>query len=125
MRPKSLILGTDKDVLPVLLSVHCSQQSPSILDCTYNKGTMWKGLDYPITTMDIDPFFNTDYVGDCRKMPFMNASFDVVVFDPPHLPTNAASQNSSKIWEKRYGITDSINSGREGDNINALFTPFF
>jgi hypothetical protein len=61
--------------------------------------------------------------GDFTAMPFAANSFHVVVFDPPHLPTAAASENSSLIWEKRYGIT-SEGAGREGDNICGMFRPF-
>lgn len=38
-RPLSVVHGRDKDVLPVLLSVH-AVSDPHILDCTYNKGRM-------------------------------------------------------------------------------------
>jgi hypothetical protein len=73
--------------------------------------------------MDINPEFDLDFVGDFAKMPFDNGSMDVIVFDPPHLPTHAASVNSSKMWEKRYGVTDS-GEGREGDNVCGMFKGF-
>ena len=85
---------------------------------------MWKGLDYPITTMDIDPSFNTDVVADFRDMPFADKSYDIIVFDPPHLPTNAATEHSSNIWRDRYGITSQTGMGRDGDNVSEMFLPF-
>jgi hypothetical protein len=62
-------------------------------------------------------------VADFTAIPFADGSYDIIVFDPPHLPTNAASENSSKIWEKSYGIT-SDGEGREGDNVSGMFIPF-
>lgn len=124
---ESVIFGEDWDVIPLLISLHSPTEIPEILDVTYNTGTMWKGIrsNYNISTLDIDPAFETDYVGDFRDMSFIDKKFDIVVFDPPHLPTHAASENSSKIWEYRYGITNESGVGRDGDNVSPLFTPFF
>lgn len=123
MRHKSILIGKDNEVIPILLQIHCSIENPLILDCTYNTGKMWKGLNYNPHRMDINPELDLDTVGDFSKMPFENESFDVIVFDPPHLPTHAASKNSSKIWEKCYGIT-SEGIGRDGDNVIDMFFPF-
>lgn len=122
-RPYSLLLGKDNEVLETLILLHCKKENPHILDCTYNKGVMWKNTPYVTIKMDIDSSFDVDVVGDFMDMPFDENIFDIVVFDPPHLPTNAASINSSKIWEKRYGITDN-STERNADNVNALFRPF-
>ncbi len=123
MRHKSVLIGKDNEAIPILLQIHCSIENPLILDCTYNTGKMWKGLNYNPHRMDINPKLDLDTVGDFSNMPFENESFDVIVFDPPHLPTHAASENSSKIWEKCYGIT-SQGIGRDGDNVIDLFLPF-
>lgn len=116
-------MGRDSDAIPILLDIHCSSKSPRILDCTYNTGKMWKGLSYDVVRMDINPELDVDVVGDFTAIPLEDASFDCIVFDPPHLPTNAASKNSSKIYEKTYGITDK-GEGREGDNVSDMFKPF-
>jgi hypothetical protein len=85
---------------------------------------MWKNSRYhPTTRMDIDPLLDVDVVGDFTNMPFGDSEYDIIVFDPPHLPVAAASENSSKIWEKSYGITDN-GIGREGDNVSSMFLPF-
>ena len=124
-RPMSLLNGKDYKAIEILLDIHCAVDSPIILDCTYNTGKMWKGFnkDFKIVSMDIDPVYNTEVVGDFTKMPFEDGSFDVIVFDPPHLPIASASENSSKIWESKYGNTNS-GEGREGDNISGMFEPF-
>jgi len=124
-RPLSYLEGKDNEAIPVILSVHSSTPNPKILDVTHNKGKMWSGLDYNVVRMDIDSQHapNIDLVADFTRLPFASSSFDVLMFDPPHLPTNAASENSSKIWEKRYGITDD-DELRSGDNVSPMFTPF-
>ena len=90
---------------------------------------MWRGIKdaYRVSTLDIDPKYNTDFVGDFRNLSEIVplASYDVLVFDPPHLPTTAASENSSGIWKEQYGLTDGENTGRDGDNVSELFLPFF
>ena len=117
---KSILLGYDYEAIEILLPIH-AVDDPKILDCTYNTGKMWKKSKYKPTRMDIDSSLDLDVVGDFTKMPFNNESFDVIVFDPPHLPIAAASKNSSRIWEKSYGIT---NNRSKGDNINSIFLPF-
>lgn len=94
----------DKQVLDVLIDLH-AVKSPRILDVTFNRGVMWKGSGYVPTRMDIDPRFEIDVVADFRTIPFEDESWDVIVFDPPHLPVAAASPCSSRIFEDRYGIT--------------------
>lgn len=116
-------MGRDRDVLPLLIGLHASP-SPEILDVTHNNGVMWKGTPYRPTTMDIDPEFGCDVTADFRAIPFPAATFDVVVFDPPHLPAAAASVGSSGIWRERYGIT-ADGDYRQGDNVSPAFTDFF
>ena len=126
-RPYSGLLGTDPDALEVLLRLHGGPDA-SILDCTYNTGKMWRGIrdKHRVTTMDIDPSYQTDYVGDFRVLSsVVTTMFDVLVFDPPHLPVAAASEHSSGIWRHQYGLTAGHDTGREGDNVSELFLPFF
>ncbi|WP_182356523.1 class I SAM-dependent methyltransferase [Komagataeibacter europaeus] len=127
-RPKSGVIGKDKDCLNILLPMHCPEGG-KILDCTHNKGTMWKGVNIPgtLTRMDIDPSHPVDVVGDFSTMSciFQKNNFDVIVFDPPHLPVSAASKGSSNIWKHRYGITNQIGVGRDGDNVSGMFSSFF
>lgn len=121
---KTVLIGRDKEVIPILLEIHCAVSSPVILDCTYNCGKMWKGTDFNPLKMDIDKSLELDVCGDFTKMPFSNSCLDVIVFDPPHLPIAAASENSSKKYEKMYGITSDRGVGRDGDNVSEMFEPF-
>lgn len=123
-RPKSILQGRDYEVLDILINIHSNTDNPFILDCTYNTGKMWKKCNFqPDIKLDINSSFSANVIGDFRSLPFQSEVFDIVVFDPPHLPSNAASINSSKMWEKTYGITND-NQTRQGDNINDLFEDF-
>lgn len=121
-RHETVLLGKDNEALKILFEVHAVSE-PLILDCTYNKGKMWQGLDYKPLRMDKDSSFELDVVADFCNMPFADSLFDVIVFDPPHIPTHAASKNSSGIWKKRYGIT-ADDKLRDADHVCALFKPF-
>jgi SAM-dependent methyltransferase len=125
-RPRSVVIGNDSAVLSVLLTVHATKDA-RVLDCTYNRGVMWKGLHHPKTTLDIDPQWGTDIVADFRAMPVDDASFDVLVFDPPHVPLHAATpgvyqREDLQGWRSRYGTA--VDAGRGGDNVADLFEPF-
>jgi len=126
-RPLSVLMGRDSDVIPLLVRIHAPRAtSLRVLDVTYGKGTMWKGIreQFDLTTMDKDSEKDVDVVADFADMPFDDNSFEVIVFDPPHLPTNAASQNSSGMWRSRYGITNEKGAGRDGDNVCPMFGAF-
>jgi len=121
----SFLMGRDYEVLDILIPLHSDSPNPRILDCTHNTGKMWKKSLYsPTKTIDIDPKYKTDLICDFRNMPILDGSFDILIFDPPHLPTNAASKNSSKIYMDGYGITNDKGVGRDGDNVSDLFPPF-
>src|SRR5436305_626016 len=94
-RPDSVLLGRDRHPLGLFLRLHAAP-SPRLLDCTSNAGVMWKGTPHRPLRMDIDPSFDLDVVGDFRRMPFPDAAFDLVVFDPPHLPHAQDSGNGMR-----------------------------
>lgn len=123
VRPLSLVLGKDRDVIPSLLAVHANSSAPKILDVTHNKGVMWKRLNYNVTSMDSDPTFGTNRVGSFFDIPARDAEFDVVAFDPPHLPAAIASPGSSGIERAQYGL-NADGDWRQGDNIAPCFVPF-
>lgn len=122
-RPTSVVYGRDHDVLPLLFMVH-APNAADILDCTYNKGVMWKKAPLaPTVTSDINNELEVDVHCDFRSTPFLDDSFDVVVFDPPHLPAASASTNSSGIERHQYGLTEH-GDYRQGNNISPAFVDF-
>lgn len=123
MRPESVLLGRDPEALEVVLAVHAKPDA-TILDCTFNTGKMWRGCAHqPSRTMDIDPEAAADVAGDFRAMPFEDGSFDVIVFDPPHLPNAYATNDRTTGHADVYGVRVQ-DQARQADNVHALFAPF-
>lgn len=57
----------------------------AVLDCTYGLGTFWTDWQPELLTRcDLDPAKSPDVEGGCdfRALPFSDAEFDAVVFDP-------------------------------------------
>lgn len=78
--------GIDGDLLEAMLQFYPSITPHPILDATYNAGRFWKGSKRKIVSMDIDPRYGTDIVGDNREMKGVPSNhFGVVVYDPPHV----------------------------------------
>lgn len=84
-----------------------------ILDACCGSRMFWFEKDHPdVTYMDIrqEKFeihakkvnVDPDVIGDFRDMPFDDETFDLVIFDPPHLKW--AGQNS--IMKAQYGQLD-------------------
>ncbi|KAB2806974.1 hypothetical protein F9L07_28490 [Pimelobacter simplex] len=123
-RPSSVVLGKDRDVIPQLIETHAVAE-PRIIDVTFNKGVMWKGTGYAPYRVDVSREMSpeADLIADCRALPLADSSWDVVAFDPPHLPAAAASAGSSGIERAQYGLT-AEGDYRQGDNINPLFVDF-
>ena len=81
-----------------------------ILDVSAGKRAVWFNKKHPNAVyLDIRPEVDPDIVADSRELPFENESFDLIVFDPPHL-----NCGKNSIMGKRYGswtqshITDTI-----------------
>lgn len=122
-RPVSVVLGRDHEVIPILIDLHAAL-SPRILDACANRQVMWKRSGFtPHATLDSDPTMPVTDVGDFRAMPYPDASFDVIAFDPPHLPNASASAGSSGIERLQYGLHGGHDYA-EGDNVSPAFAPF-
>lgn len=120
-RPLSVIEGRDPEVLRTMLAFYATPQA-EILDVTANARRMWQGVEHQgrIVYADIDAAMKPDVVADFRALPFAAASFDVIVFDPPHLPVAAASAESSEQYVRDYGLAHSARA----DNVSGMFAPF-
>ncbi len=117
----SVWFGEDSELLDKMLNFYPRKKPKDILDATVNAGRFWKGLDWSVIGMDIDPSHNPTVVGDNTDMPFEDSSFDVVVYDPPHIPNQGKDQ--SKDFNTRFGLT--LRSPKEtGYNFSFMYPPF-
>jgi hypothetical protein len=110
--------------LRVLLGLHCLAARPRILDASWGHGRLWRGLPYRPVRFDVRAELDVDVAGNWRDLAsiFPTASFDVVVWDPPHI--NDAGRNGivgGQEWGDRYGT---LSDGLRGENIAGLFPPF-
>src|ERR1700689_1435711 len=107
--PASGWLGDDAELLEQLLCFYPRKQPRRILDATVNGGRFWRGSNRPVIGMDIEGRHNPAIVADNTKMPFRGASFDVVVYDPPHIPNQG--KDKSKDFNSRFGLV--LHSSKE------------
>ncbi|MFT3883200.1 MAG: hypothetical protein QM703_26555 [Gemmatales bacterium] len=115
--------GSDSELLEAMLSFYPTIAPEPILDATYNEGRMWKGTSRDIVSMDIDPRYQTMYVGDNRVMKGVPSShFGVVVYDPPHVGPQGRDK-STKRFDVDFGAT--MACGKEhGWSLSYLYPPF-
>ncbi len=94
--------GEDAALLELLLSFYPRSAPRRILDATVNGGRFWKGSARPVIGLDIEPAHKPTVVGDNVRMPFADSVFDVVVYDPPHIPNQG--KDRSKDFNLRFGL---------------------
>ena len=128
LRPESVIMGRDPEVLSNLLHFYACEKA-RVLDCTANTRKMWNGVAWEgeVVYADIDPGVHPDVVSDFRAMTFAASSFDVIVFDPPHLPAAAASPESHPQMVRDYGLASikgqslaALSGEQGGEDVRAL-----
>ena len=113
--------GTDADLLERMLDFDPQKPPAKILDATVNTGRFWTNSQRNVTGLDIDPKNHPDIVGDNTNMPFKASSFDVVVYDPPHIPNQG--KDNKKDFNKRFGLVLKA-SPEQGYNFSHMFPPF-
>lgn len=117
----SVWYGEDAELLEKLLNFYPRRKPRRILDATVNCGRFWKGSKRQVTGLDIDPRYRPTVVGDNTNMPFPNESFDVVVYDPPHIPNQG--KDKSKDFNTRFGLV--LRSSKENHyTFSHTFPPF-
>jgi SAM-dependent methyltransferase len=113
--------GTDAELLERMLGFYPRQRPERILDATINAGRFWSGSERNVIGLDINPKFRPDVVADNRRLPFEDCCFDVLVYDPPHIPNQGCDQ--SKDFNTRFGLV--LKSFAEnGYNFTHLYPPF-
>lgn len=117
----SVWFGEDGELLERMLSFYPKSPPVDILDATINEGRFWRGSTRHIIGMDINPQVSPDIVADHTAMPCKDESFDVVVYDPPHIPNQG--RDRTKDFGDRFGLVVKSPAER-GYNLTHTFRPF-
>ena len=104
-----------------MLDFYPRQRPELILDATVNAGRFWRGSQRDIIGLDVNRGFRPNVVGDNRRLPFENCCFDVVVYDPPHVPNQGSDR--SKDFNTRFGLVLK-SSAENGYSLTHLYRPF-
>lgn len=99
----SIWYGEDSELLDQMLRFYPRKKPKKILDATFNVGRFWRGLSWKVVGLDINPEHKPAIVADNRDMPFEDGSFEVIVYDPPHIPNQG--KDASKDFNTRFGLT--------------------
>jgi SAM-dependent methyltransferase len=92
-----------------------------ILDATVNCGRFWRGSRRPVIGLDLDARYKPHVVGNNNELPFKDESFDVVVYDPPHIPNQG--KDKQKDFQERFGLKFS-SPKQNGYTFSHTFPPF-
>jgi hypothetical protein len=92
----------DAELIEHLLRFYPRKRPRRILDATVNGGRFWRDSQRPVIGLDIELQHRPDIVGDNALMPFRARAFDVVVYDPPHIPNQG--RDKLKDFNTRFGL---------------------
>jgi SAM-dependent methyltransferase len=113
--------GGDAELLERMLCFYPKKPPRKILDATVNRGRFWRGSQRKVVGMDIDPGHRPDIVADNTNMPLKDESFDVIVYDPPHIPNQG--RDRQKDFNSRFGLVVKAPAAK-GYNLTHTFPPF-
>jgi SAM-dependent methyltransferase len=113
--------GSDAALLEKLLDFYPRQPPRLILDATVNAGRFWIGSRRRVIGVDIDSRHRPSVVANNTRLPFPHECFDVVVYDPPHVPNQG--RDRSKDFNRRFGLVLK-SSAANGCNFTHLYGPF-
>jgi SAM-dependent methyltransferase len=117
----SVWFGEDAELVEKLLKFYPRRPPKAILDATVNGGRFWKGSKRRVIGMDIESAHSPAVVGDNARMPFRAEAFDVVVYDPPHIPNQGRAK--TKDFNARFGL--GLRSSKENGYTFANLYPHF
>jgi hypothetical protein len=98
----SVWTGEDAELLNKLLTFYPRKQPRLILDATVNEGRFWRGSKRRVIGIDNDGRYKPTVVADNTVTPFSDGLFDVVVYDPPHIPNQGGDKQ--KDFHDRFGL---------------------
>ena len=113
--------GEDADLLEKMLQFYPKTQPRSLLDATANSKRFWRNSTRPVIGMDIELRYRPDILGTSLSLPFKGQAFDVVVYDPPHVPNQG--KDKQKDFGVRFGL-GSKSSANTNYNFSHTFPPF-
>lgn len=113
--------GEDAELIEEFLRFYPRRQPRRILDATVNGGRFWRGSHRPVIGLDIETAHRPDVVADNTSMPFRHGTFDVIVYDPPHIPNQG--QERSKDFNTRFGLGRHVSKELQY-NFSHTFPPF-
>jgi hypothetical protein len=116
------VIALDQEAINIAVELHLDRTRPwppVILDCTYERGAMWRGLDLqPTFKADIRPRGPDVEQVDYRRLDehYAASSVDLLVFDPPHAMDGGHSGGMGEHgWADRYGtLTEVTRWSRNG-----------
>ncbi|MGH7847746.1 MAG: hypothetical protein ACREQW_21600 [Candidatus Binatia bacterium] len=113
--------GEDALLLEKMLSFYPRSQPERILDATVGGWRFWRNSSRPVIGMDMKARNRPSVVGDNTSMPFRPSSFDVVIYDPPHVPNQG--KDKLKDFTSRFGL--GVRSTKEnGYSFSYTYPPF-
>lgn len=103
---RAVMRAASADIIARMLEV-LYPDAETVLDATFGNGKFWTP-DTPlmVTGLDLDPTRARDVCANFRALPFLDDSFDVVIFDPPY-HTNMGRAKPS-VMGARFGTFDTI-----------------
>jgi SAM-dependent methyltransferase len=119
-RLESVWVGRDGGLLAEMLAFY-APRAQRVVDVCCNAKRIWKGSSWErrVVGYDIDAAVNPDVVCGWDALPDADATVDVLVYDPPHLPVAAASPMSMQRFAEDFGLGRSV----KADNIGATHGP--
>ena len=113
--------GEDSELLERLMDLYPRKRPQKILDATLNSGRFWRGSNRPVVGLDIQGKYRPHVAGDNMLMPFRKESFDVVVYDPPHIPNQG--RDNEKDFNVRFGLV--VKSSKDNNySFSHTYPPF-
>jgi hypothetical protein len=102
--------GNNDELFPQILSLYVAPGS-TVADVTYGKGVFWRRVPpgrYRLLASDLAGGV------DSRALPYVDASLDCVVFDPPYMHTPGGSAHvNHQNYEGYYGNNRAGNGSRQ------------
>ena len=92
----------DSVLIERMLAFYPRSEPRLILDATVNSGRFWRDSQRRVIGLDIETRHRPSDCADNTSMPFSDSAFDVIVYDPPHIPNQG--RDKLKDFNTRLGL---------------------